>query len=123
MSTRILREQHQGRTRLIFAHGKDRFENWLVPSRQLWSGTTDEEPQRQSLDQRRRIQCSLNYQRPGRYGFLADWPITERTPLYYAAVNSVESVRAGSIPPEAARNALIVFLEEADILAEGQIAS
>ncbi|MGB3643449.1 MAG: DUF982 domain-containing protein [Mesorhizobium sp.] len=53
--------------------------------------------------------------------FLADWPITERTALFYAAANSVESAKAGSIPPDVAKTALVVFLEEADALAEGQI--
>jgi hypothetical protein len=53
--------------------------------------------------------------------FLTKWPIVMRTPLYYLAAKSIEAAKAGEIPPDEARAALIEFLDDADALAEEQL--
>ncbi|MEI5682519.1 DUF982 domain-containing protein [Mesorhizobium sp. CCNWLW179-1] len=53
--------------------------------------------------------------------YLADWPARDRGPLYFVAVNALESAKSGSIPADEAKPELIELLADAGILAEDQM--
>lgn len=53
--------------------------------------------------------------------FLQGWPEAERSPLYYAAANSIAEADKGSISPDKAKSALIEFLADAGALAEERL--
>lgn len=50
--------------------------------------------------------------------FLSAWPADRRSPFFYLAHMAMESVIAGTIPLEEARETFCLFCREAGILAE-----